>query len=102
MSMHGGTAAYMAPELINGNTDNNNMKVDVYSFGVILYLILNKGEFPKIGFVDVGNGKKAEIPSSFTSFSKNLINKCWSFDPKDRPSFSEIFEALKGNKKNLI
>lgn len=96
-----GTLNYMAPELINGSTDYNE-KVDVYAFGVLLFLILNHGEFPKIGFVDIGNGKKAEIPNSISSFSKNLINKCWSFKPDDRPSFEEIYETINGNKSKLI
>lgn len=96
-----GTLNYMAPELINGKTDYNE-KVDIYSFGVILYLVLSHGEFPKIGIVDIGKGKKAQIPSNFTSFSTNLINKCWSFKPDERPSFADIYDSLIENRKKLI
>lgn len=96
-----GTLKFMAPELVNCRTDINE-KVDVYSFGVLVYLIISEGEFPKIGLADVGNGKKAEIPENFSSFSRNLINKCWSFEAKDRPSFEEIYNIVKGNEMKLI
>ncbi|KAK8850164.1 hypothetical protein M9Y10_018284 [Tritrichomonas musculus] len=96
-----GPSLYMAPELINEEVDYDE-KVDVYSFGVLVYLILNKGEFPKVNFIDVGSGRKAKIPESFTEFSRNLINKCWSFNASERPSFAEICEMLKGNESKLI
>ena len=96
-----GTLKYMAPELIQERTDYNE-KVDVYAFGVVVYLILTKGEFPKISLHDVGNGKKAEIPSGITQFSSDLINKCWSYEASERPSFAEICQTLKGNESKLI
>lgn len=42
--------------------------------------------------VHIGCWKKAEIPSSFSPLAKDLINACWSYDPKDSPSFDEILE----------
>lgn len=96
-----GTLKFMAPELLNESTKYDN-KVDVYSFGVVVFLILNNGEFPKISIVDVGIGKKAEIPSQITEFSRSLINKCWSFKADDRPSFAEICQMLKGNENKII
>lgn len=96
-----GTLKYMAPELILERTDYNE-KVDVYAFGVLIYVIVTKGEFPNISLVDVGNGKKAEIPSSITEFSRELINNCWSFNSTDRPSFGKICEILEGNENKLI
>ena len=96
-----GTLKYMAPELLQERSDYNE-KVDIYSFGVVVYLILTKGEFPKIGFADVIAGKKADIPSTISEFSKSLINKCWSYKASDRPSFAEICDILKGNESKLI
>lgn len=96
-----GTLKYMAPELLNESTDYDE-KVDVYAFGVVVFLILTKGEFPKIGFSDILHGKKADIPSSITHFSKELINKCWSFKASDRPSFAEIYDSLNKNESKLI
>ena len=40
------------------------------------------------------NGKKAQMPASFTKFATELINSCWNFNSKDRPSFSDILCKL--------
>ena len=96
-----GTLKYMAPELVQEKTDYDE-KVDVYAFGVVVFLILTKGEFPKISLADVGAGKKADIPSSISGFARDLINKCWSYEASDRPSFAEICDTLKGNEDKLI
>lgn len=96
-----GTIKYMAPELLLEQAHYDE-KVDVYAFGVVVFQILTKGEFPKVSLGEVANGKKAEIPSSITKFSSELIDKCWSFKASDRPSFAEICEILKGNENKLI
>ena len=88
-----GTQKFMAPEIIN-EEEKYDEKVDVYSFGVVAYFMLSGGELPKIKIFDIPKGKKAEIPSSFTDFSKKLIYDCWNLDPKDRPSFAQILERL--------
>lgn len=93
---HGvGTQRFMAPEILN--EEKYDQMVDVYSFGVLLYFMLSDGEMPKITVVQVGNGKKAPIPSNFTSFSQKLIDRCWNFDPKERPSFKEICTEIEKN-----
>lgn len=56
----------------------------------------------KIRLSDKMKGKKAELPSSFTDFSKKLIYDCWNFEPKDRPSFNEIVDDLNKNNYNLF
>lgn len=96
-----GSLKFMAPELLQGKTDYNE-KVDIYAFGVVLYLVLNKGEYPNISVIDVGNGKQADIPKSFTKYSTDLIKKCWNFNASERPSFNEIFDSLQTNLSNLI
>ena len=96
-----GSLKFMAPELVQGKT-NYDEKVDVYAFGVVVFLILTKGEYPNISIGDVANGKQAQIPSSITKFSSQLIKNCWSFKSIDRPSFSEICDLLKGNEQKLI
>ena len=96
-----GTHKYMAPEVID--EDNNyDEKVDVYSFGVMTFFILTGGELPAIKMSDKMKGKKAPIPSNFTDFSREIINKCWNFDSKDRPSFKEIVELMERNDFKLI
>ncbi|KAK8887762.1 copper transport protein ctr1 [Tritrichomonas musculus] len=96
-----GNLKFKAPEILNESTHYNE-KVDVYSFGVVLFFILTNGCYPKISIVDIGLGKKAQIPKSINSFSRSLINACWSTDPDDRPSFEEICEMIRNNKFKLI
>ncbi|KAK8844183.1 hypothetical protein M9Y10_024388 [Tritrichomonas musculus] len=95
-----GTQKFMAPEIVN--EEDYDEKADVYSFGVLLFFVLSNGKMPKITIPQIGNGKKAEIPSSFTSFATELINSCWNFDPKDRPSFIDIEKELKDNNYCLL
>ena len=64
----------MAPEILNGRTDYNN-KVDVFSFGVVVYLILTKDEGPKLSIINIV-AQKIPIPSNISSFSAELIRKC--------------------------
>ena len=49
-----GTQKFMAPEIINEQSYNE--KVDVYSFGVIVYFILTNGEMPKKTLTQIGTG----------------------------------------------
>ena len=95
-----GTQKFMAPEILN--EEEYDQKVDVYSFGVVLYFILTGGEMPKITVVQIGTGKKAKIPEKVNKISQKLINKCWNFDPKDRPSFDEILNYIETHDYNLI
>lgn len=95
------TQKFMAPELLN-NFTNYTEKVDVYSFGVIVFFILTKGMYPKITIDDVRNGQKAPIPNNLNMVSKHLINLCWKTEPEERPSFSEIIEIIKNSNFMLI
>ena len=94
-----GTLYFMAPEI---DEKNYNEKVDVYSFGVLIYFILSNGEMPKITIKDKFLGKKAEIPKTFTDFSRELIDSCWNFAPEDRPSFENIYNQLKDHTDQLL
>ena len=101
MTIGVGTNKFMAPEII-AEDDDYNEKVDVYSFGVLLFFIISGGELPKIKIPQILQGKKAEIPSSFTMLAKNLINDCWNFDAKNRPSFNEIYNFILENHCQLL
>lgn len=96
MTLGAGTQKFMAPEIINED-DHYNEKVDVYSFGVLLFFILSGGEFPKIKMFDIPLGKKAPIPETFTELAKGLIDECWNLVPADRPSFEDIVSVLVEN-----
>ena len=100
-----GTAAYMAPEVIA--TERYNTKADVYSFGILMYEILSG----KRAYQNLLTGKKKisififkqkileglrpEIEKgSMKKSHKIMIEKCLSKDPKDRPTFSELYKKL--------
>lgn len=92
----------IAPELSSdakNHTSTFTNKVDVYSFGVIMFFILMRGEYPKV----VGSDAfKALNTKGINEFSRNLMIKCWSVSPDDRPSFKEIMKSIKKNNFNLI
>lgn len=96
-----GTQKFMAPEIIDENT-NYDEKVDVYSFGVLMYFILSGGEMPKIKMSDKLRGEKAPIPQSFSDLSRQLIDMCWNFDAKCRPSFDQLINEIERNNYNLV
>ena len=89
---------YIPPELC-AETVRYDEKMDVYSFGVMLYEIvtgnlalreLNQIQIP----VFISQGKRPEIPKSVLPFAKALIERCWAQDPAQRPSFTEIYDDL--------
>ena len=93
-----GTVAWMAPEIIRNEPCNE--KVDIWSFGVCLWELLN-GEVPYKN-VDssaiiwgVGsNSLQLPLPSSCPEGFKLLIKQCWSAKPRNRPSFKHILMHL--------
>lgn len=91
----------IAPELLNKNEEYTN-KVDVFSFGMIMYFILASGELPHITSNEIVKGQLPSIPDSFNDLSNNIIIKSLSNDPEERPSFNDITRVIKENEFNLI
>lgn len=90
---------YKAPEIL-GNLPCNN-KVDVYSFGILLYeLFVNKE--PDFGMDDqeaikasIIIGNRPTIPSDLVPQSyQKLITECWDNESSNRPSFKNIVRRL--------
>ncbi|GFP95725.1 serine/threonine-protein kinase edr1 [Phtheirospermum japonicum] len=118
-----GTLPWMAPELLNGNSSRVSEKVDVFSFGIAMWEILT-GEEPYIdmhcgaiigilGFCPVwellgpimcwrmstyggivNNTLRPLIPERCDPEWRKLMEECWSHDPAERPSFTEITKKL--------
>ncbi|KAJ4832744.1 hypothetical protein Tsubulata_026195 [Turnera subulata] len=96
-----GTLPWMAPELLNGSSSKVSEKVDVFSFGIVLWEILT-GEEPYanmhygaiIGGI-VNNTLRPPVPSFCDPEWKLLMEQCWAPDPVARPSFTEIARRLR-------
>ncbi|KAK8469329.1 hypothetical protein PHAVU_005G050300 [Phaseolus vulgaris] len=96
-----GTLPWMAPELLNGSSNKVSEKVDVFSFGIVLWEILT-GEEPYanmhygaiIGGI-VNNTLRPTIPSYCDLEWKTLMEQCWAPNPAVRPSFTEIARRLR-------
>ncbi|KAL7130586.1 hypothetical protein ABFS83_13G144200 [Erythranthe nasuta] len=96
-----GTLPWMAPELLNGSSNRVSEKVDVFSFGIVLWEILT-GEEPYanmhygaiIGGI-VNNTLRPTIPSYCDSEWRRLMEQCWAPNPAVRPSFTEIASRLR-------
>ena len=93
-----GTPNYMAPELIVSNSYDN--KVDVYAFAMILYEMAEgvrafKGmKLNDIFNSVVKNQNRPEFTQATPEPLQELIAQCWDQDPKERPTFEEIFDAF--------
>lgn len=95
-----GTYAYCAPEIIQRN--EYSFKSDVYAFGIMVYEILTSkihyegfNQFSII--LEISNGLSLEFDQSIPYCYRKLINKCCSYDPQERPHFSEIVRDLKND-----
>jgi serine/threonine protein kinase len=86
---HAGTPLYAAPEQREYGVAYSN-KVDVYSFGLVLYDIVgNRPVFPTRR-----SGPLSDVPATFGPYMQGLIRRCWSVDPAGRPSFRDIFDEF--------
>lgn len=97
-----GTPVYMAPEIFLEKRLTN--KVDVYSFSIIAYqLITGKDPFPDIKSIfklqrEVTNGKRPDLTCIENEYIRFLLNKWWSMEPDDRPTFKQIIEEIKDDR----
>ena len=96
-----GTPFAMAPEIFMGTEYDKS--VDVYAFGFFMYNMFTTDIQFEVGtprsvhqymsFITKGQRpiKKPNIPEVYWQ----LITKCWSESPAERPSFVEVVEIMK-------
>ena len=99
MTQNIGTPHWMAPEILATSTVYSS-KVDVYSYGIVLWEIAT-GEVPYnslepsdiIGKV-LANDLRPTIPIDLNPGMRDLIKQCWDRNPDVRPSFDEIVKRI--------
>ncbi|KZV39347.1 hypothetical protein F511_17539 [Dorcoceras hygrometricum] len=106
MTAETGTYRWMAPEVIEHKPYDH--KVDVFSFGVVLWELLT-GKLPyehltplqaAIGVVQ--KGLRPAIPTHTHPKLIELLERCWQHDPSLRPDFTEITEILQKISKEVL
>ncbi|CAM8893645.1 unnamed protein product [Rhodiola kirilowii] len=100
-----GTYRWMAPEMIKHKSYGK--KVDVYSFGLILWEMIS-GSVPyedmtpiQAAFAVVSKNLRPIIPKDCPPAMKALIEQCWSSKPDKRPDFWQVVKVMEQFKTSL-
>lgn len=100
------TPAYSAPEI---SRSEHTGKVDVYSFGIVLWeMAARRHAWEDYKFAvdierDVANGMRPDMPPAegVPAWYCDLVKKCWDPVPYSRPSFREIFDTISAHQDDL-
>jgi hypothetical protein len=101
------TVNYSAPELFEEDALPTR-KVDIYAFGLLVYEILtetavfptSEGAMPNMK--RILSGKLPPIPDECGPVMQALIPRCWSRDPKQRPTFDEMIHDFRSAKFRIV
>lgn len=95
-----GSIRYMAPEV--ANKQFYNLSADVYSFGIMLWEIMQM-EVPFKSFdsdmirnMVVKFGNRPEVDTAWPTNLQNVMKRSWQINLRKRPSFTEIVADLEG------
>ncbi|KAK8854144.1 hypothetical protein M9Y10_016701 [Tritrichomonas musculus] len=101
-----GIIAFTAPEALEDQ--QFSAASDSYSFGLVTFSMLtNQMPFSEITQIfelveKLKTGYRPEMSDKIPEVYQNLIKRCWSQEPSERPTFSEILSELKDNPDYII
>lgn len=99
MSGMAGSKRFMAPEVCHGLLYNE--KVDVYSFGIVLWEICSlRKPFSGMTVADhfrevIVGGLRPPLDPRWPAGLNHLLQACWSEDPDHRPSMLEALGMVR-------
>ncbi|RHZ55147.1 hypothetical protein Glove_420g58 [Diversispora epigaea] len=93
-----GVIPYMAPETLSRG--EYTQASDIYSFGMVMLEVLTS--YPPYYNIphdtnlamDICEGLKPEIKCEIPQFLKEIMEKCWNFEPLSRPTAEELKSQL--------
>ncbi|RHZ75492.1 hypothetical protein Glove_213g160 [Diversispora epigaea] len=99
-----GVIPYMAPETLSRG--EYTQASDIYSFGMVMLEVLTS--YPPYYNIshdanlvmDICKGLKPEIKCEIPQFLKEIMEKCWNFEPLNRPTAKELKSQLEKNLSN--
>ncbi|KAG5673688.1 hypothetical protein PVAND_003712 [Polypedilum vanderplanki] len=89
---------WTAPEALNWGKYNS--LTDVWSYGILMFEIFSKGATPYSGMSNskarekIEEGYRLPAPEGTPIKVYELMLKCWSIEPIDRPHFNEIHNEI--------
>eukprot|EP01117_Protostelium_nocturnum_P011066 TRINITY_DN4014_c0_g1_i1.p1 TRINITY_DN4014_c0_g1~~TRINITY_DN4014_c0_g1_i1.p1 ORF type:complete len:1508 (-),score=396.84 TRINITY_DN4014_c0_g1_i1:57-4580(-) len=90
---------WAAPELIQFS--QSSFKADVWSYGATLWEIFSKGEIPWRSYTNkqvveivVDQKKHLEKPAMCPDDVYQVMEQCFEYDPKNRPTFQDIYGRM--------
>ncbi|XP_072020356.1 mitogen-activated protein kinase kinase kinase 20-like [Amphiura filiformis] len=98
-----GTNRYMAPEIHRGNEHGRavySKPADIYAYGMLTLEICTRNEpfegteWQTVVF-EVGSGRlKPSVPATCPKELGDIMQQCWNYDPKQRPTIGSIVQGI--------